>query len=147
MPVTLLKLPDSLDDLADDELLQIPATYAEYLDVVDTVPYTVQFLNDELILSQASADHETLVARLISLLITHFDELPEPYRVMGSNVKIVIPGMVGDFNAQPFVSVYSRTNVPDEWLNHDYRSLDSTVRLGETLTLPMQAIYRKVRFA
>jgi Uma2 family endonuclease len=210
MTATLLHLPVSLDDLADDALLRIPATYGEYLDVVDTVPYTVQFLNNELILSQASADHETLAATLIWLLNTHFID-DDHYRVMGSNVKIVVPGMVGDLNAdlsvvkepvsygltptgkrsimrvtnpeivvevlskstrkfdqgekmnyyklipslqhivfidqaQPFASVYSRTNVPDEWLNHDYRSLEATVRLG-TLELPMTAIYRKVQFA
>jgi hypothetical protein len=32
-----------------------------------------------------------------------------------------------------------------EWLNHDYRTLDETVKLGE-LELPMQAIYRKMTF-
>jgi Uma2 family endonuclease len=46
---------------------------------------------------------------------------------------------------QPFTSAYSRTNVPDEWLNHDYRTLESTVRLG-ALELPMSAIYRKTVF-
>jgi Uma2 family endonuclease len=47
---------------------------------------------------------------------------------------------------QPFASVYSRTNVPDEWLNHDYRTLESVVKLG-ALELPMSAIYKKVTFA
>ena len=46
---------------------------------------------------------------------------------------------------RPFASVYSRTGVPDEWLNHDYRTLDSVVRLGD-LELPMAAIYRKMVF-
>lgn len=46
---------------------------------------------------------------------------------------------------QPFASVYSRTNVPDEWLNHDYRTLDATVRPG-ALELPMSVIYRKTTF-
>ncbi len=143
--------------------------------------------------------------------MTYFDQLYAPHRVLGSNVKIVVPNHQGDFNAdvsvvqepvvygqtpggkvsvmrienpiivvevlskstrkfdqgekmnyyklipslqhivfvdqvQPFASVYSRTNVPDEWLNHDYRTLESTVRLG-ALDLPMWAIYKNVTFA
>ena len=46
---------------------------------------------------------------------------------------------------RPFASVYSRTGVPDEWLNNDYRTLDSVVRMGD-LELPMAAIYRKTVF-
>lgn len=46
---------------------------------------------------------------------------------------------------RPFASVYARTKVPDEWLNHDYRTLESVVRLGD-LELPMEAIYRKMIF-
>ncbi len=207
MQATALKVPDSLED---DELLRLPATWEEYLDVIDNVPYTVQFLNDEIIMSQASADHETLVAVIIWLLNNHYINLPD-YRVLGSNVMITLPNEQADFNAdisvvkvpvtygttpggkpstmrienpvivvavlskstrmfdqgekmnyyklipslqhivfidqlQPFASVYSRTNVPDEWLNHDYRTLESTVRLG-TLALPMSDIYRKTVFA
>lgn len=207
MEAVALKLPDSL---GEDELLRLPATWEEYVSLVDDAPYTVQFLNDEIIMSQASANHETIVGLLIWLLNDHYIDLPD-YRVMSSNVKIVVPHHQGDFNAdlsvvkepvqygltpsgavstmrianpkivvevlskstrkfdqgekmnyyklipslqhilfidqlQPFASVYSRTNVPDEWLNHDYRSLESTVRLG-TCELPMSAIYRKTVFA
>lgn len=46
---------------------------------------------------------------------------------------------------RPFASVYSRTGVPDEWLNNDYRTLDSVVRMGN-LELLMAAIYRKTVF-
>ncbi|MBO0937838.1 Uma2 family endonuclease [Fibrella sp. HMF5335] len=205
MEAVALKLPDSLEA---DELLYMPATWADYLDVVDTVPYTVQFLNNELIMSQASGDHETLVGVLIWLLNNHYIAHAD-YQVMGSSVKIIIPGDYGDVNAdacvvkspiygltptgktsnsrlinpeivvevlskstrrfdlqekltyyklipplqhvlfvdqyRPYATVYSRTNVPDEWLNHDYRTLDSTVRLGD-LELPMSAIYRKTVF-
>lgn len=208
MQATTLNIPDSLED---DELLRLPATWEEYLDVIDNVPYTVQFLNDEIIMSQASADHEKLIIRIGALLMTYFDHLEAPHSVLSSNVKIVIPGHQSDFNAdlsvvqepvvygltpsgkpstirienpfivvevlskstrkfdqgekmnyyklisslqhivfidqlQPFASVYSRTNIPDEWLNHDYRTLELTVRLG-ALELPMSAIYKKVTFA
>jgi hypothetical protein len=51
MQATAQKIPDSLED---DELLRLPATWEEYLDVIDNdVPYAVQFLNDEIIMSQA----------------------------------------------------------------------------------------------
>ena len=208
MQTTVLNVPDSLEA---DEFLRLPATWEEYLDVVDNVPYTVQFLNDEIIMSQASADHETLIIRIGALLMAYFDQSDSPHRVMGSNIKIVVPDHRGDFNAdlsvvqepivfgrtpggrvsvmrienplivvevlskstrqfdqgekmnyyklipslqhivfidqlQPFTSVYSRTNVPDEWLNHDYRTLESTLRLG-ALELPMSAIYKKATFA
>ena len=212
MEATALKLPDSLEE---DELLRLPATWAEYLDVVDTVPYTIQFLSNELIMSQASRLHESLVI-VIAILLDSLYPAQDGYDVLGSNVKIVIPDRAGDVNAdlsvvkepvvygttpgggtstmrienplvvvevlskstrrfdleekityyklipsvqhvlfvdqyRPFASVYTRTNVPDEWLNHDYRSLESTIRLGGTppgtLELPMSAIYRKTVFA
>lgn len=200
-----MKLPDSL---GEDELLRLPATWEEYAGLVEDAPYIIQFLNGEIIVSQATDNHETLVATLIWLFNNVYMEQPD-YRVMGSNVKIWIPNTDSDLNAdlsivrgpseygttpkgnpsaqiknpeiivevlskstrkfdqgekmnyyklipslqhilfvdqlQPFVSVYSRTNVPDEWLNHDYRSVESTVRLG-TLELPMSAIYRKTVF-
>lgn len=201
-----LKLPDQL---SEDELLRLPATWEEYIALVDEAPYTIQFLNGELIISQATDTHEIIVGMLIWLFNNMYIDQPD-YRVLGSNVKIAIPGYESDFNAdasvvrgpseygtttagavskariknpeivvevlskstrkfdmgeklsyyklipslqhillidqtRPFASVYSRTGVPDEWLNHDYRTLDSVVRLG-TVELPMEAIYRKIVF-
>ncbi|RIV21483.1 Uma2 family endonuclease [Fibrisoma montanum] len=206
MEAVTLKLPDALEE---DALLRLPATWDEYHSLVDTSPYTVQFLNDEIIVGQATRQHESLVIVLAVLLSNYFTDRVG-YDVLGSNIKIAIPNQAGDFNAdlsvvkepveygttpggrpstvriqnpeiivevlskstrrfdlmekltyyklipslqymlfvdqdRPFASVYSRTNVPDEWLNHDYRSLDSVVRLG-ALELPMQAIYRKTDF-
>ena len=206
MEATGLKLPETLEE---DELLVLPATWEEYLSLVDEAPYTIQYLNGEIIMSQATDIHEELVGIIIWLLNSLYIQRSD-YRVMGSNVKIVIPGHKGDFNADvsvvkkpvdygttptgrpsqvqiknpeivvevlsrstrkfdmgeklnyyklipslqhivfveqnsPFVSAYSRTAVPDEWLNHDYRTLESTVRLGD-LDLPLEAIYRKTVF-
>ncbi len=206
MEAAAIKLPDSLPE---DELLRIPASWEEYESLIDETPYTIQFLNNEIIMSQASRSHESLVMILGRLLSNYFYD-QEEYDVLGSNVKIVIPGRVGDFNAdvsvvkepikygltasgavstmrienpaivievlsnstrrfdlnekleyykqipslkhvlfvdqnRPFATTYSQTDVPDEWLNHDYHSLDATVRLGE-LTLPMAEIYRKTVF-
>ena len=204
-----LKFPETLDEFDENELVRLPASWDEYLELVDEVPYTVQFLNHEVIMSQASRLHESLIIILGSLLYNYFS-LKEGYDVLGSNVKIMIPNQEGDFNAdlsvvkepveygtpptgrvsamrianpeivvevlskstrkfdegeklayyklipslqhillvdqtRPFASVYSRTGNPDEWLNHDYRTLESIIRLGD-LSLPMQEIYRKAVF-
>ncbi len=209
MNVTTLNFPETLDEFDEDELARLPATWDEYLELAEDAPYTVQFLNNEVIMSQASRLHESLVGILIWL----FNNLlidKEGYDVLGSNVKIMIPNQEGDFNAdlsvvkepveygttptgrvstmriknpeivvevlskstrkfdqgeklayyklipslqhilfidqtKPFASLYSRTGNPDEWLNHDYRTLESIIRLGD-LTLLMQAIYRKTVF-
>ena len=42
-------------------------------------------------------------------------------------------------------SVYSRTSVPDEWLTHDYRTINSVVKLGN-MKLPIKDMYRKIVF-
>ncbi|QJD78212.1 Uma2 family endonuclease [Spirosoma rhododendri] len=206
MEAVALKLPETLKE---DELLVVPATWEEYVGLLDETPYTIQFLNGELFMGQASEMHETLVGVLIWLFNNIYID-SDLHRVLGSNIKIVIPDQLGDVNAdvsvvkdpveygatpggnistariknpeivvevlskstrtfdsiekldyyklipslnyillvdqdRPQVSVYSRTNVPNEWLNHDYRSLDETVRLGD-VTLPMAAIYRKSAF-
>lgn len=206
MDAVALKLPESLEE---DELMRLPATWEEYLDVAETSSLTIQFVNGEIIMSQASRLHELLIIRIGTLLTLFFDQFTD-YQVLGSNVKIVIPDRAGDVNAdlsvvkepvdygttpagrpsdmriknpeivvevlskstrkfdleeklsyyklipslqyilfvdqyRPYASVYTRTNVPDEWLNHDYRTLESIVQLGE-LRLPMADIYRKVTF-
>ena len=93
------KLPETLDGLEEGEMLRIPASWEAYIDLVEDTPYLIQFLNDEiLIMGQATDTHEQLVARLIKLFAIYFDEL-DNYRVLGSNIKIVIPDQTGDFNA------------------------------------------------
>lgn len=206
MEATLLKLPDILEE---DELLRLPATWEKYVSLSEDNAHTIQFLNGEIIISQATRLHESLVIILGTMLLNYFFD-KEGYDVLGSNVKIVIPNQEGDVNAdlsvvkepveygstpggelttvriknpeivvevlskgmrkfgltekityyklipslqyilfvdqyRPFASVYARTDVPDEWLNHDYRTLDSVVRMGD-LELPMAAIYRKTVF-
>lgn len=206
MEALSIKLPDALEE---NELLRLPATWEEYLMLVDETPYTIQFLNGEIIGSQANVAHETLIPILGWLLNNHYVD-QEDYWVLGSNIKIAVAEGQCDFNAdlsvvkqpieygampagrpencqfknpeivvevlskstrkfdmtekityyklipslqyilfvdqyRPFASVYSRTGVPDEWLNNDYRTLDSVVRLGD-LELPMAAIYRKAVF-
>ncbi|AQG80943.1 Uma2 family endonuclease [Spirosoma montaniterrae] len=209
MEATVVNVPAITHDLAEDELLRMPATWDDYFQVLDEADstVTVQFLDGEIIMSQASRAHESLVIVLGTLLSMHFIGKPA-YDVLGSNVKIVIPNRAGDVNAdvsvvkepvlygetpngnvsdmriknpeivvevlskstrkfdleeklsyyklipslqyilfvdqyRPFASVYARTPVPDEWLNHDYRTLDAVVRMGD-VELPMTHIYRKI---
>ena len=206
METVALKFPETIDE---DELIWMPATWNEYLELAETAPYTVQYLNGEIIMSQATVPHEALVIMLGWILTNHFLNNPD-YLVLGSNIKIEIPENVGDFNAdisvvknpveygltpsgrpssvriknpeivvevlskstrsfdmteklayykliptlkyvlfvdqlKPFASAYTRTETPDQWLNHDYRTLEAVVRLGD-LHLPMQGIYRKMTF-
>ena len=206
MEATSIKLPDALEE---DELLRLPATWEEYVELTEESSLTVQFLNDQIIVSQATDIHEELIGTLIWLFKNALQNQPE-YRVLSSNVKIAIAEQQNDFNAdlsvirgpseygltpggriskariknpeivvevlskstrkfdltekityyklipslqyilfvdqyRPFASVYSRTGVPDEWLNNDYRTLDSVVRMGD-LELPMAAVYRRAVF-
>lgn len=208
MQATAIKLPK---DLHEANLLRIPASWDDYLELLteadQTHPtLTIQYLNNEIIMSQASAIHEELVINIGWLLKSAFRSQRQ-YHVLGSSIKIVIPDHKGDFNAdvsvvngtfeygaspkgkptnvritnpeivvevlskstrkfdegpklaqykrittlkyillvdqdEPYVSVYSRTETPGQWLNQDYWSLDETVRFGE-VELPMQEIYNK----
>lgn len=49
------------------------------------------------------------------------------------------------WQTRPYVSVYERTDNPDTWLNTDYKTLDSTARMGD-LSLPLNEIYHKITF-
>jgi Uma2 family endonuclease len=100
MEAVALKLPEFLEE---DELVRLPASWEEYFDVLDEADrlaptLTIQFLDNEIIMSQATDDHELIVGWLITLFNNALVDQPA-YRVLGSNVKIVIPERVGDFNA------------------------------------------------
>ena len=93
------KLPETLDALVPGEILRIPATWNEYAELAYDTPYTIQFLNDEIILlDPVNVIHEQLVARLGKLFAICFDETDDCV-VLGSNIKIMIPDRKGDFNA------------------------------------------------
>ncbi|TAE31608.1 MAG: Uma2 family endonuclease [Cytophagales bacterium] len=100
MQATALKLPENLHE---DELFWMPGTWDDYLEILDeadqTAPtLTIQFLNNEIIMSQASAPHEELVMTIGWLLKTALLSQRQ-YRVLGSSIKIMIPDHDGDFNA------------------------------------------------
>lgn len=92
------QLPASIDELEEGVVLRIPATYDEYLSLIEKTPYTIQFLENEILVGEINVTHEQLVARLGKLFAIYFDEL-DNYRVLGSNSKIAIGDQRGDFNA------------------------------------------------
>jgi Uma2 family endonuclease len=207
MEAVALKLPDEIEE---DELVRLPASWDEYLAVVEHIGYTLQFFNGEVIGSQPDDIHETIVPN-IAWLLSNLYANQNDYRVLSSNIKLAVQEGKIDFNAdlsvlrksvnygfapegrpanaqiknpeivveilskstrkfdlgeklteyklipslqyilfvdqyRPFVSVYTRTTpVPDEWLNHDYRTLDAIVRFGPS-ELPMKDIYRSISF-
>lgn len=97
---TLPKLPQTLEEIEEGDILRIPATWDEYLHLAEEVEYNIQFLDGNIIImSQATDTHEALIIRLGALFLAYFDYLDEDCRVLGSNVKIVIPDQLGDFNA------------------------------------------------
>ena len=94
------KLPMTLQerDEAPDEI-RVLATWEEYLDLAEAVPFNIDYLNGEIIsMSQATDTHEQLVAQLIVLFSNQLDDQPD-YRVLGSNVKIFISEGEAEFNA------------------------------------------------
>ena len=84
---------------AAPDVLRVAATWDEYVELAGEVPYTIDYLNGEIIsMSQATVLHEQLVAQLITLFNNLLDDQPD-YRVLGSNVKICIREGGAEFNA------------------------------------------------
>lgn len=85
-------------DEAPDQL-RVAATWAEYVELAEEIPYNLDYLNGEIIsMSQATPLHEQLVIQLGALLTVLLDDQPN-YRVLGSNVKICISEGGAEFNA------------------------------------------------
>ena len=93
-------------------------------------------------LSTVAIKNPELVGEVFSPSTKRFDESDklECYKTIPTlkHVLFVDP-------TRPYAVVHARTDEPDAWLSHTYRSLDDTVRLGY-LALPMREIYRKVKF-
>jgi Uma2 family endonuclease len=105
LPMTLAERDEAPDEL------RVPATWDEYVELAEEVPYNIDFLNGEIIsMSQATDLHEQLVAQLIVAFSLALDELPA-YRVLGSNVKICVMETEAEFNAD-----LSVVNGPSEYV-------------------------------
>lgn len=151
MEAVTLKLPDTVEE---NELIRLSASWEDYVDALDEVDptWTVQFLDNEIIMSQASDIHEELVSIMNWLLRNLFRNQPD-YRVLSSNVKVVVPERSGDFNADVSVvrgpseyaltpgSRLSNTRIKNpeiivEILSKSTRKFDQTEKLTEYKLIP-----------
>ena len=94
------KIPMTLSERDEaPEIIRVEATWEEYLELAELVPYNIDFLNGEIIsMSQATDLHEQLITQLATLFNNQLDDQPD-YRVLGSNVKICVSEGGAEFNA------------------------------------------------
>lgn len=100
MEAVALKIPMTLSERDEaSDVIRVPATWEEYLELAELVPYKIDYLNGELIsMSQATDLHEQLITQLATLFNILLDDNPD-YRVLGSSVKICIIEGGAEFNA------------------------------------------------
>ena len=91
----LHKIPITLDErLAYEPELRIPASWEEFLEMLEECEYRIEYDEDEIIsfMGYATENHEALIAELIRLI---GNLLTGPsYRIYGSNLALHIPGFV-----------------------------------------------------
>lgn len=94
------KIPMTLHERDEaPEVIRVEATWEEYLELAEQVPYNIEYYNGEIIsMSQATDLHEQLIGQLITLFNNLLDDQPD-YRVLGSSVKICISEGGPEFNA------------------------------------------------
>lgn len=94
------KIPMTLRERdAAPDILCVSATWEEYLELAEVVPYNIEYLYGEIIsMSQATDLHEQLITQLATLFNIILDDKPD-YRVLGSNVKICVEEGKAEFNA------------------------------------------------
>lgn len=100
MEAVSLKLPMTLQERDEaPEVIRLPATWEEYLELAEQLPYNIEYYEGEIIsMSQATDLHEQLITQLATLFNIILDDKPD-YRVLGSNVKICITEGGAEFNA------------------------------------------------
>lgn len=92
---TITRVPVTLDKrLEYSPELRIPASWDEFLELLEECEYRIEYDEGEIIsfMGYASEEHETLVGEIIRLLGNLL--IDERYRVAGSNLALHIPGFV-----------------------------------------------------
>jgi Uma2 family endonuclease len=181
------KIPLSLTERLElPEVLRVPASFEDFLDIFEKCEYKIEYHNGEIIsMGYASEFHELLVSNVIGIL--HQLLKNSPCRVYGSNHPVFVPGQTANYNPdvlvvcgetqfktyrktmnatlnpslvievlskttqefdfidksanykkisslqqmvfidqyRPTISVFNRTDTPNEWLNIDYEGLDA----------------------
>lgn len=86
-----------LEELKTKEIVCIPASEEDYLDLVSKLPFKAEYHNSEIItMGLASFWHETLVMSIGTILNILFSDSDEHY-VLGSNSGVQIPKFEGGY--------------------------------------------------
>jgi Uma2 family endonuclease len=99
LPLTLAERAE----LGEDAEIRVPASFEEYLELVEDCEYNIEYFNGEIIsMGNASYYHEKLVGLIIFALRK---ALPSNYSVLGSNIKIHVEDEFEKANFNADVSV------------------------------------------
>lgn len=96
--IATLGVPLTLEERLQQEqsVLYCPATFEQYIELLDEVEYTIEYHKDNIIaLSYASQLHEEIVANLIYELQVTYRK--SSMRVLGSNQRIHVESSVSNF--------------------------------------------------
>ena len=86
-----------LEELKTKEIVCIPSSEEDYLDLASKLPFKVEYHNSEIItMGLASFWHETIIGNMIWILKNLFSESDE-YYVLGSNSGVQIPKFEGGY--------------------------------------------------
>lgn len=98
LTIDKIQLSDSqLTLLHQDEVVEIEASWDEFLDFKEETDYPIIYQNGKIIImGKANFVHEWLVAKMIQLLTRFFSE--KQFFVLGSNIGISIAGKKGYYN-------------------------------------------------
>lgn len=98
LTIDKIQLSDSqLTLLHQDEVVEIEASWDEFLDFKEETEFPVIYQNGKIIvMGKANFVHEWLVAKMIQLLTRFFSE--KQFFVLGSNIGISIAGKKGYYN-------------------------------------------------
>lgn len=106
--IAVASLSESIvERLEEERVISIPASLEEYWDVLEKMenePYTLEYINGEIKakMSQASDNHETIVANILAILRNIYLE-KEEYKSMGSAKTIYVPDCEMAFNPDALV--------------------------------------------
>ncbi len=104
----VVSLSESIvERLEEERVISIPASLEEYWDVLEEMenePYTLEYINGEIKakMSQASDNHETIVANILAILRNIYLE-KEEYKAMGSAKTVYVPDCEMAFNPDALV--------------------------------------------
>ena len=94
---TKTKLPTTTQELIQLGISTFPATWEEYLDLLEVAEYNIEFDNNTIhTMSIASDPHETIVKNILVALSIALDDDPEIH-IRSSNRHIYIPTLQKDY--------------------------------------------------